>query len=128
MEKFGKGCGPRIVYITHKGTIETVRAAMVANPKGPIFRNRKGKIFDEGRRVDAWKALRAKIWNHAGQELFPLHLSLYSCRHTYITRALRAGMRIELVAKLAGTSVKMIEKTYWHASENDLVSAARLAG
>nr|WP_321241725.1 site-specific integrase [uncultured Tolumonas sp.] len=42
-------------------------------------------------------------------------LSLYSCRHTYITQALESGKEIYLIAKVCGTSVEMIQKYYDHA-------------
>ncbi|WCE30067.1 site-specific integrase [Vibrio sp. SCSIO 43137] len=38
--------------------------------------------------------------------------TLYSCRHTYITRKLREGVNIHLLARNCGTSVEMIQKYY----------------
>lgn len=44
-------------------------------------------------------------------------INLYSARHTYITWRLRYGdVPMHLLAKAAGTSVTMIEKTYSHIS------------
>jgi site-specific recombinase XerD len=42
----------------------------------------------------------------------PKGTSLYSCRHTYASQSLLAGMNILLLAKNLGTSVKMIEAHY----------------
>jgi integrase len=39
---------------------------------------------------------------------------LYTLRHCWITDAIRAGMDLLTVAKLAGTSLAMIEKHYGH--------------
>lgn len=43
----------------------------------------------------------------------------YSYRHTAITRALRAGIPIHIVAKNMGTSVQMIQKVYDHSVSED---------
>ncbi len=41
-------------------------------------------------------------------------LSVYSLRHLWISEALMAGLDLLLVARMAGTGVKMIESTYGH--------------
>ena len=45
--------------------------------------------------------------------------SLYSARHTYITRKLEAGVRMRTLAKQTGTSMQNIEKIYGHHSVMD---------
>ena len=42
----------------------------------------------------------------------PPETCFYSLRHTYISRALLAGVNIQMVAENCGTSVRMIEKHY----------------
>lgn len=51
----------------------------------------------------------------------PAGVTLYSCRHSWITQALTDGMTTLDVARLTGTSIQMIEATYGHL----VVSAAR---
>ena len=51
----------------------------------------------------------------------PAGVTLYSCRHSWITTALTSGMTTLDVARLTGTSIQMIELTYGHL----VVSAAR---
>jgi len=41
-------------------------------------------------------------------------------KHTWITNAIRSGMNIAVVARIAGTSIKVIERTYLHLTEADL--------
>ena len=43
-----------------------------------------------------------------------LFRSPYALRHTFVTNALAAGVPIFDVARYAGTSVQMIERTYGH--------------
>ncbi len=42
----------------------------------------------------------------------PKKTTLYALRHTYISRALKAGINIHVLAENVGTSVRMIEKHY----------------
>lgn len=44
--------------------------------------------------------------------LINTHYTLYSCRHTFITKRLTEGVDIYLIAKFVGSSVEMIEKHY----------------
>lgn len=44
----------------------------------------------------------------------PLDGSLYALRHTYISRAIEAGIGLSVIADNCGTSVKMISQTYAH--------------
>ena len=44
--------------------------------------------------------------------LINTHYTLYSCRHTFITKRLMEGVDIYLIAKFVGSSVEMIEKHY----------------
>lgn len=38
--------------------------------------------------------------------------TFYALRHSYISRAIEAGMSLTVLAENCGTSVRMIEKTY----------------
>lgn len=44
-------------------------------------------------------------------------------KHTFITRALAAGMNPVVVSKIVGTSITVIEKVYLHLRDEDLVTA-----
>ncbi len=35
-------------------------------------------------------------------------------KHTFVTRAIKSGMTLLTISKLAGTSVRELEKTYTH--------------
>ncbi|WP_017188041.1 tyrosine-type recombinase/integrase [Vibrio harveyi] len=50
----------------------------------------------------------------AGEIAEGKELSLYSLRHSYITRAIEDDVQLSLIAENAGTSVAMIEKHYSH--------------
>ena len=49
---------------------------------------------------------------------------LYSLRHFMITQRIMAGLSLRQVADMCGTSVSMIEKTYWHLNDEMRKTAA----
>ena len=49
---------------------------------------------------------------------------LYSLRHFMITQRIMAGLSLQQVADMCGTSVSMIEKTYWHLNDEMRKTAA----
>lgn len=53
-----------------------------------------------GKRMDSLR-------NHLGKRY-----ALYDIRHTWITNKVKSGMDIHMIAKLAGTSIAMIERVY----------------
>ena len=60
---------------------------------------------------DSWK----KIFKEAVETAkLPSAVVMYSLRHTAISEMILAGMDSFIVAKLAGTSVAMIEANYGH--------------
>ena len=90
------------------------------SPEDPIIPNGKGRpytsvlIDDRFATVRRWARVRASI-------------TLYSFRHLYISELLMAGVDVLLVARMAGTSVKMIESTYAHFKRDAYTQAqARL--
>ena len=60
---------------------------------------------------DSWKKIFKQAVERAG---LPDTVVLYSLRHTAINEMILAGMDSLIVAKLAGTSVAMIESNYGH--------------
>jgi integrase len=57
-----------------------------------------------------------------GRDIVP-----YSLRHYFITQRVNSGLNIAAIAEMCGTSIAQIEKTYYHTSEDKMVSNA-LAG
>ena len=53
------------------------------------------------------------------------HITIYDFRHLWISEALMAGVDVFTVAKMAGTSVQMVEKTYGHLRGTHLEEAQR---
>ncbi len=49
---------------------------------------------------------------------------LYSLRHFMITQRIMAGLSLRQVADMCGTSVAMIEQTYWHLNDEMRKTAA----
>lgn len=60
-----------------------------------------------------------KPWNEI-RESGGIDGRFHDLKHTWITNAIRSGMNIAVVAKIAGTSIKVIERTYLHLTEKDL--------
>jgi integrase len=81
-------------------------------------------------RRDEWRDLFKEAISAANKKIedpekrIPLETVAYSLRHTVISQWLRAGIGIGQVAKWAGTSVLMIEKTYAKFITDDTVRAA----
>ena len=49
---------------------------------------------------------------------------LYSLRHFMITQRMMAGLGYRAIADMRGTSVTMIEKTYWHLNDEIRLTSA----
>lgn len=62
----------------------------------------------------AWKKPFREAADAAG---FPDDVVMYTLRHTAVTNLIAAGVDSVLVARLAGTSVEMIQKHYEHADD-----------
>jgi len=83
-----------------------------------LFIRGNGKPWDKDllderfRKVREWAQVRDKI-------------TIYDFRHLWISEALMAGVDVFTVAKMAGTSVQMIEKTYGHLRGAHLEDAQR---
>jgi integrase len=73
-----------------------------------LFPSRTGGYID----LDNW---RRREWRPALEAAgLPMNLSPYAMRHTYASFALDAGVSIFELARLMGTSVKVIDQTYGH--------------
>ncbi|MGA6180819.1 integrase arm-type DNA-binding domain-containing protein [Stenotrophomonas sp. NPDC077421] len=76
-------------------------------PKAHLFTQDGGKAWT----ADAWSDPVREAAARAG---LPAGVTLYTLRHCWITDAIVGGMDLLTVAKLAGTSLAMIEKHYGH--------------
>jgi integrase len=71
-------------------------------------------------------------WNHsdwdekikaaAKQAGLPDDVVLYSCRHTFISQTISDGLNVLEVARMVGTSLKMIDKHYGHLAQKETVA------
>ena len=100
-----------------------VRVAMKTAGDGLLFPSENGFQFHD------------QSWNRPLDRLAKKYtvnpkLTMYSCRHTWITRALTNGTSIAVVAMLVGNSIATIEKHYAHViqdRQDRLFEAAALA-
>jgi integrase len=83
--------------------------------KAPITARAIGVHFDK-------LILKAEIKNANKRGLVP-----YSLRHYFITQRVNSNLPPAAVAEMCGTSITQIEKTYYHTTEDKMVSNA-LAG
>lgn len=88
---------------------------------GPVFESTKhpGNPLSEGIMSDNWVAIRKRA-------NLPEELELYTLRHNFISRLLRKNVSVLTVAKLASTSIEMIEKNYGDVLESDLLQAINM--
>lgn len=70
----------------------------------------------------AWALAKAEVKNRETRNLVP-----YSFRHYFITDRIKSGLSYGNVAKMCGTSVTQIERTYFHIDKEIMISNA-LAG
>lgn len=80
-------------------------------PTAPLLARADGSYWNK----DAWK----KIFKTAAYEIKKPELVIYGLRHTAISRLIGGGVEVYVIAKLAGTSVAMIEKHYGHLRHNE---------
>ncbi|MEA9604400.1 tyrosine-type recombinase/integrase [Polynucleobacter sp. JS-JIR-II-c23] len=83
-----------------------------ANNKNPITPRAIGYHFDKLLKL-------AKIKNLETRDLVP-----YSFRHYFITKRVNSNLPPAAVAEMCGTSITQIEKTYYHTTEEKMVSNA----
>ena len=70
----------------------------------------------------AWALEKAEVDDHKNRNLVP-----YSFRHYFITDRIKSGLSYGNVAKMCGTSVTQIERTYLHI-DNEIMISNALAG
>jgi integrase len=94
------------------------RRAEGKQPEDYLFTKRNGNPWDKDTLDERFRKVR---------ELAEVreHITIYDFRHLWISEALMAGVDVFTVAKMAGTSVQMIEKTYGHLRGTHLEEAQR---
>jgi len=70
--------------------------------------------------VSGFKKQWAKARGLGEESAVDIEGRVYDFRHTFITNALRQGMNAVVVAKMTGTSLKMIEERYLHLEAQDM--------
>ena len=58
------------------------------------------------------------------EDLASRGIVLYSLRHFMITQRIMAGLSYRKVADMRGTSIMIIEKTYWHSNDEIWLTSA----
>jgi integrase len=84
----------------------------------PIFTQGNGRPWDKDLLDERFR----KVRELAGVRE---RITLYDFRHLWVSEALMAGVDVFTVAKMAGTSVQMVEKTYGHLRGAHLEDAQR---
>lgn len=107
-----KTARPRVVPI-HQSVIDDLKLAMTQGDSEYLFPNQR----DSSRPMD--RTGFKKAWARA-TKTSQVHARPYDLRHTFITRAIMSGVSPSVVAKITGTSARVIEKHYLHVMPKDL--------
>ena len=107
--------GRRTVAISSAAVAFFIEAGKDKLPAAPMLATAYGQRWNK----DSWK----KVFKDAvAAAKLPDAVVMYALRHTAISEMILAGMDSFIVAKLAGTSVAMIEANYGHL-RHDVVTA-----
>jgi integrase len=99
--------GSRVTTLTTEGVEFFRRLAEGKKPRDILLPRAEG---DRWGKSEQHRPMKAAL---KAAEL-PLSASMYTIRHTYISRAIERGMPLTLIAENVGTSVRMIEQNYAH--------------
>jgi integrase len=97
--------GPRVTTLTSEGVAFFKRLAEGRKPRDILLPRADGERWGKSEQHRPMKTALAAA------EL-PSSASMYTIRHTYISRAIERGMPLTLIAENVGTSVQMIEQNY----------------
>jgi len=98
---------PRTVTINATAHAVLMRRCEKRNADKLIFPNRAGNPYTSVLLDDRFATLRKRAGVRAG-------ITPYSFRHLWISEALMVGVDVIVAARMAGTSIKMIETVYGH--------------
>ena len=83
--------------------------------------------YENGNRVYANFAKRD--WKELMAEIGCQNMTPYSCRHTFITNAVRSGIKPELLKRMVGhADISTTDKVYTHLNTADILDAAKNCG
>jgi integrase len=99
--------GERVVTLSSQAVTFFAEQAKDKIGNAPLLTRADGQEWNK----DSWKRPFKAALKKAG---LPGDMVVYSLRHTAISRLIQGGVDIFLIAKMAGTSVNMIEKHYGH--------------
>ena len=91
-----------------------------------VFLTRDGKPWDP-KKLNKRLATTRRVAVALGQSVRK-GTTIYDFRHLWISEALMAGVDLMTVARMAGTSVRMIETVYGHFRRDHYVAAQRAVG
>jgi integrase len=112
---------PRIIALNDEALAIVRRRCEGRPPDAHIFTQpRNGRSWDRSNVAERFRAVRARTGVRDA-------ITIYSFRHLWISEMLMAGLDALLIARMAGTSVAMIERVYGHFRTQSFVEAqARL--
>lgn len=90
-------------------------------PAAPIFPDATGAPWTR----HTWKD---EVHDAAKAAKLPAETTAYSLRHSLLTEIIDGGAPLAVVAKVAGTSVEELSKTYHHLTDDSSVAALALVG
>jgi integrase len=99
--------GERTIPLSPAAKALFIRLSKGKLPNAPLLAKADGTRWSK----EEWHEL---VRAAAAAAKLPTGTVLYTLRHSWITEALRGGMATLDVSRLAGTSLKMIEKHYGH--------------
>lgn len=108
----------RVITLNDEAFTILCRQAHGRQPDDHLFTQGNGSPWDK----DTLDERLRKVRELAGVRE---HITIYDFRHLWISEALMAGVDVFTTAKMAGTSVQMIEKTYGHLRGTHLEDAQR---
>jgi len=123
-----------------------VRAATSKVRKGRTLLCRNGQYFERIQEIFGKRSAEDLVFSIDGKRMINLQklnkyframleaaeienivdrgIVLYSLRHFMITQRIMAGLGYRAIADMCGTSVMMIEKTYWHLNDEVRLTSA----
>jgi len=81
------------------------------NPQHFLFCNSKGNFITQHQVTETFKRICREL--HI-QDDEPKGCYIHQARHSFVTRCLEAGLKVETIADLIGDTVEQVQKTYAH--------------
>jgi integrase len=99
----------RVIYLNERAREIVIRLAL-KHPSGALLRNKRGTSWQKAKIIYRFQALSKKLG-------FPV--IAYTLRHTWITDALKRGVDVAVVARLAGhKDSTMVLRVYGHHAKD----------